>query len=121
MSFSSFDKMFGFAMIVSLPACDAAPVMHTRTPQVMVGENVVVGFDAPLGGQAANQYWITIVPADAPESDATGRRFVYHGDTWAQIPALREGAFEIRLHDQFPKKEHHLIAKSSVQVVAKTE
>ncbi|MEO8876806.1 MAG: hypothetical protein ABI461_14530 [Polyangiaceae bacterium] len=104
-----------------LTACDATPTMTARTPTVTAGSNVIVGFDNPLGGPAANQYWITILPATAPESDATGRRFVYHGDTSAQILAPAAGTYEIRLHDQFPKKEHHLIAKTSVLVVPKGE
>lgn len=118
-SISKWGAAFCFMFITTLSACDAPPTMRVATPTVTAGENVVIRFDQPIGGQAANQYWITLLPADAQESDATGRRFVYHGDTSARLIAPQTGTFQVRLHDRYTEKEHHLVATADVQVVAK--
>jgi hypothetical protein len=33
------------------------------------------------------------------------------------IPTSRPGQFEVRLHDQYPNKEHHLVGRVPVRVV----
>ena len=120
-SISKWGAAFSFVAVMTLSACEAPPTMRVASPEVVAGSDVVIQFATPLAGQAANQYWITMLPTGTVESDVTGRRFVYHGDTSARLPAPQVGSYQVRLHDQFPQKEHQLIATTAVQVVARQE
>jgi hypothetical protein len=60
---------------------------------------------------------MTLVPVGAPDDSAAGRFVVDHGKTIVNIPTSGSGSFEVRLHDQYPSKEHHLVGRVAVRVV----
>ena len=102
--------------ILALVACDASPRMHTEASTVPTGTDVVVTFDEPLSGRAVNQYWVALQPVDAPESDTTGRQILDRTDRVVHLRASTPGDFEVRLHGEYPKEEHHLLGRIPVKV-----
>jgi len=83
---------------------------------VLTGEDIVVTFDKPLSGRAINQYWVALVPSHAPDTDTTARTVLDRGITSTRLRAMAPGDYEVRLYGQYPKKEHHLLARAPVTV-----
>ena len=101
----------------ALVACASPPTMTLDATTVTRGHDVIVRFDKPIAGKAADLYWITLVPVSAPDLTATNRIIVDHGSTTIRVPATAPGSFEVRLHDRYPEKEYRLIARTPVNVV----
>jgi hypothetical protein len=102
---------------VAFVACKQPPTMSVASSTVALGDEVVVQFDRPIGGKASDLHWIALLPAAAPDDSTTGRFVVDHGKTRVGIPTSGAGNFEVRLHDQYPSKEHHLVGRVQVRVV----
>jgi hypothetical protein len=83
---------------------------------VTAGEDVVVTLDEAPNGSATNQTWIALQPADAPVSDTAGRVVLERRQRVVRLRATTAGEHEIRLHDRYPKEDHHLIARVPVAV-----
>lgn len=107
--------MLGMTALLAL-ACEQPPRMHTDKATVAVGQDVVVSFEERLTGRATNQYWIALQPVDAPVSDTTGRVILERTDRVMRLRADKTGDYEVRLHGQYPKAEHHLLARIPVKV-----
>jgi hypothetical protein len=108
-----------WTLILLLSACQTSPpanAMRVNAGSAVTGQDVVVTFDKPLTGRATNQYWLALQPASAPDSDTTGRTFLDRSDTSVRLRALAPGDYEVRLHGQYPRKEHAIIARIPVKV-----
>ncbi len=103
-------------VLVLVGCARPSPEMSVAATEVATGEDVVVTFDRPHTGKATNQYWIALQRADAPESETTGRVVLERHETVVHLPARSPGRYEVRLHGQFPKKEHHLLRRIPVVV-----
>lgn len=108
--------LFVLLATIALLACEPAPRMRVEATNVATGNDVVVSFDNALTGRATNQYWVALQPADAAETDTTGRVLLYHGDHGARLRAVAPGDYEVRLHGSYPKEESHLVARIPVKV-----
>lgn len=97
-------------------ACETPPRVHVEKPTVATGEDVVVVFDDRLSGMATNQYWVVLQPADAPTSDTAGRIVLERSDQAVRLRTSRPGDFEVRLHGQYPKEEHHVLVRIPIKV-----
>jgi hypothetical protein len=104
----------------ALVACDSSPTMSVASPTVAIEEEIVVHFDRPIGGKASNLHWMTLLPIAASDDSTVGRFVVDHGKTMVTIPTRGSGNFEVRLYDQYPSEDHHLIARVPVRVVDRT-
>jgi hypothetical protein len=108
----------GLTASAVLAACDSAPpTMSIVSSTVPAGEDIVVTFNPAVQGKASNLYWITLQPVDAPDSASSGRMVVEHGQMRARVRSNEPGTFEVRLHDRYPQKEDHLIARAPVRVI----
>jgi hypothetical protein len=105
----------------ALTACDKAPTMSLSPATSSVGEDIIVSFNEPIRGKAANLYWIALQAVDSPDSRGDGRVMVEHGQTSARIRATEPGSMEVRLHDRYPQVENHLVARAPVRVLAKRD
>jgi hypothetical protein len=103
---------------IVLFACEPAPKMHVERTTVATGGDVTVVFDEPLAGRATNQHWVALVPAGAPPSETAGRVVVDRNDRTVHLRTVAPGDFEVRLHGEYPKEEHHLLARIPVKVEA---
>lgn len=112
---TAFTAFTAFALAVA--ACEPAPPkMHVDVTTVPVDVEVVVRFDTPHTGRAMNQYWVALQPASAPASDTTGRVVLERSDTVVRLRAPEAGAFEVRLHGGYPKKDHQLLSRIPITV-----
>jgi hypothetical protein len=109
------------AAAAALTACDDAPTMSLSPSTSSVGDDIVVSFNVPIRGKAANLYWIALQAVDSPDSREDGRVMVEHGQTSARIRATESGSMEVRLHDRYPQEENHLVARAPVHVLAKRD
>ena len=91
--------------------------MSLDSTTVNRGQDVVVHFDKPLAGKAADLYWIALVPIESPDPTATNRVVVDHGSTSIRLPSIARGNFEVRLHDGYPERQYRLIARTPVSIV----
>jgi hypothetical protein len=106
-------------ILLLLVSCQSAPpsnAMRLNASTAVTGDEIVVTFDKPLTGRATNQYWVALQPVTAPTSDTTGRVFLDRGDTMARLRTTAPGDYEVRLHGNWPKKEHSLITRIPVKV-----
>jgi hypothetical protein len=103
--------------ISALVGCEQSPTMTVASPTVSSGEEIVVHFDRPIGGKASNVHWMTLLPIAASDESTVGRFVVDHGKTTVTIATGAPGNFEVRLYDQYPSEDHHLIARVPVRVV----
>jgi hypothetical protein len=94
--------------------------MHV-SPMVRAGDEFVVSFDAPLANRPADQYWMALQRADAPTSDTTGRVILERGDLRVTLRAPGPGDYEIRLHNKYPVKDSHIVARVPVTVLYRAE
>jgi hypothetical protein len=83
---------------------------------VLTGDVVRVTFDKPLEGKATNQFWIVLVPSDAPESATQGRVILPRNITSAELPTSAPGDYEVRLHGRYPEKDYALLSRVPVKV-----
>lgn len=109
-------RLFGFGAMMALAGCRVVPQLHAEKTQVFTGEDVVVTIDGSLEGRAYDHYWIALQPADAPESDVTGRVVLERREHDVRLHTSAPGAYEVRLHDRYPKVEHHLVARLPIRV-----
>jgi hypothetical protein len=107
------------AAVVLALGCDPAPAMTVEAAEVHAGQSVIAAFSPPLGGRASNQFWLQVVPVDRPDSDVSGRVFADHGATTMRLVAPESaGRYEIRLHDRWPARDHHPVARAPLTVRA---
>lgn len=107
---------FAFAAVFALTACRSAPQLHADRTQVLTGEDIVVTIDGSLEGRAFDQYWIALQPAEAPVTDVSGRIVLERREHEVRFHTTAPGAYEVRLHDRYPKVEHHLVARLPILV-----
>ena len=110
--------LIGLAASAALTACDDAPTMSLSPSTSSVGEDIVVSFNVPIRGKAANLYWIALQAVDSPDSRGAGRVIVEHGQTSARVRATESGSMEVRLHDRYPQEDSHIVARAPVRVLA---
>jgi len=109
-------RLVGLGVLLTscLVACDGpAPRMHLVRAEVRAGEHVVVHLeDVPrLRG-----VWLTLAPPSAPASYVGDRVRVEEGATQVTVATSSPGRYEVRLHDGFPERAHHLVGRASVHV-----
>jgi hypothetical protein len=86
--------IFCLAGAMTLPACDPPPRMRVNAAVLTTGADVVVTFDAPLEGGAANQYWVALQPADAPAPSTVGRIVLERRVRSVRLRTVAPGTFK---------------------------
>jgi hypothetical protein len=95
---------------VAVAACSERPEMKVEPAPVRAGAVVWARFDRPIAGRAADQYWIVIAPSGAPADYQDGRLHIARSAEGVQIEApARAGHYEVGLHGDWPKREHHVV------------
>jgi hypothetical protein len=105
-------------LFLFLVSCtEASPRFHVTRKEVPAGEPVVVHLEDAMSAPRSGALWLTLAPADAPESFVGQRVVVDPSATHADLPTASPGHYEVRLHDDWPHRPHHLVAKKSIDVV----
>lgn len=91
--------------------------MHVTRKEVPAGAPLVVHLEDAANAPRSGALWLTLAPRDAPESFVGERVLVDAGATHATLIAGAPGRWEVRLHDDWPKRPHHLVARTAIEVV----
>jgi hypothetical protein len=103
---------------LAMLACSDRPEMKVEPNPVEAGTTVWARFDRPIDGRATNQYWIVIAPRGAGADYQEGRLHIQRSAEGQQLRApAHPGDYEIRLHGDWPKREHHLVRAVPLVVV----
>lgn len=102
----------------TLLACGGdAPRMRVLSTRVRSGDSVVVRFDAPpVAARARGDVWLTLVPQGTIDGFVGERIVIDEGATEVTIRAGDEGAYELRLVDQSPRRLSPVVARARVDV-----
>lgn len=81
------------------------------------GDDVVVTFDRPVEGRATKQYWLAVArPSDA-DGQYVFRKHLARGATSSRLDRLPAGEYELRLHANYPVKEHDVVHRRTLRIV----
>jgi hypothetical protein len=85
------------------------------------GQDVIVTFDRPIHGRATNQYWLAVARPSDPDSKYLYRKDLVRGSTSSRIDRLPAGDYEVRLHANYPVKEHDVVHRQTLRIVESAE
>ncbi|MCC7111555.1 MAG: hypothetical protein IT382_19835 [Deltaproteobacteria bacterium] len=98
-------------------AVPAAPQLTLARTKFKVGEEIAVTFAQPVVAPTGQQYWLTLVAADAADSEYGSWHYVAANAVTDKLVAERAGTFEVRLHDLYPQNKAKVLQR--VRVVVK--
>jgi hypothetical protein len=112
------------APVAIAPTETPRPAARTGAPSFRLdatayepGDAIEVRFAAPVRSKPQSRAWITVVEADRPASAYGTWGYVEDGATAATLKApTRPGAYEIRLHTDYPAKSFHVVHAVRVSV-----
>ena len=100
----------------------STPSFRLADTTVAPGEEIVVRFAAPVPSPSGSRAWITTVEADRPDSQYGAWEYVADGAKTATLKAPKQpGAYQVRLHTEYPKKSTHVVHRAGFTVVAAPE
>ena len=104
-------------LALGLAAGAGTPGFELDKDTVAAGTAAHIVFDDPLPTVADERYWITITRADAADSAYGAWQYVEGGAHEVSLPAPRRaGAYEVRLHDGYPRLSHHVVHRQRLTV-----
>lgn len=84
---------------------------------VRSGERVQVMFAVPMHAASGEQFWITTVAHDTPDTSWGTYEYVPAGARRMKLTApTAEGEYEIRLHANYPKKTTNVVHRVAIRV-----
>lgn len=92
------------------------PKVALKSAEVKKGEPVEIDYGMKLDPPPGQQYWVTLTKAGAPDSEWGSWHYVQKGASTDSIVTTATGAFEVRLHNLYPKNPHGVIARAPVNV-----
>lgn len=107
--------------LMSVTACKKShprvvPVKDTVEKSTAV---VKIKIQGVVKNEEKSRYWVNIVKAGSPESEWGSWIWVSDGTTELDIPMPRdvvEGAYEVRLHSDYPVKTFNVIDRKPVTI-----
>jgi hypothetical protein len=85
----------------------------------VAGDPIEIRFDAPVSSPSTNRAWVAVAPTGTPESTYLDWKYVDdHATKVALTAPSKEGAFEIRLHTEYPAKKFHIVHAEPFEVKA---
>lgn len=110
----------GLVLAAAASACSnkSVPRFSLASGSVRVGEGPRALFEAPLPGVSGQNYWITVVRAEKPDSDWGAWMYVPQGSRELALPPPDSpGKWEVRLHDLYPKNPHKVLFREALTVL----
>jgi uncharacterized protein YfaS (alpha-2-macroglobulin family) len=91
------------------------PSVSLDKAEYAAGDTIKVSFGASLPA-SGDKYWLTLVKDGSPDSEWGAWHMVKSGASSDSLKATEGGKFEVRLHDSYPKKSNHIVARKKVTV-----
>jgi eukaryotic-like serine/threonine-protein kinase len=96
----------------------AVPKLELRSKTYPTGGTITVTFAAPMPSPGNNRAWVTVVAAGARPDQYDRWTYVENGATTAILPVpSAPGAYEVRLHTDYPQRSTNL--RQSVPITVK--
>ena len=96
-----------------------APELHLSGTTFVPGSNILIRLSAPISSKPTDRAWITLVEADKPASDYGTWGYLDDGEVEAHFKApAKLGAYQIRLHTNYPAKSFNVRRAVAFEVVA---
>ena len=89
----------------------------TSATTVHPGDKAEVAFPAPLHAAKGERFWLTIAPADAPDTSWGAYDYVADGATSMSLAVpTKPGNYELRLHANYPTKSTNVVHRETIHV-----
>jgi serine/threonine protein kinase len=87
----------------------AIPTFALNAKSFEVGDPIEIKFGKPVASKSGDQAWITVSEAGSPQSSYGDWSYVTDGATTAALKAPKKaGAYEVRIHTNFPSKSYNV-------------
>ncbi len=94
------------------------PAFTLGAKQFTVGDPINITFGKPVSSKSGDQAWITVSEAGSPQSSYGDWEYVKDGATAAALTAPKKpGAYEVRVHTNFPSKSYNVRYSVPITVV----
>ncbi|MDH5718899.1 MAG: hypothetical protein OEZ22_14830 [Spirochaetia bacterium] len=119
MSFKKLSLAIAMALLAVSAILAKSDITFTLSKDTIeTGARVKVLFNKPLPLVEDEQYWITIAPAETPDSWWGEWQYVKAGATQVKLKSVwKAGKYEVRLHARYPIKQFHVIYRLPIKVV----
>lgn len=97
-------------------ATSAAPQLTLARTTFKVGEEIAVTFQQPVVAPTGQQYWLTLVAADAADTEYGTWHYIAPNAVTDKLVAEHAGSFEVRLHDLYPQNKTKVLQRARVVV-----
>lgn len=103
--------------LLAVTAISAWAKMYSAPKTAAAGSSVVVTYKEAMASPTENKYWITIIDPGAADSEWGAWVYVEDGATSTTLKAPETpGAYEIRLHANYPAKPYEVVQRSPLTV-----
>lgn len=84
---------------------------------IKVGEQATVSFNTPLRAKTGERFWVTLIPADAADSEWGQYSYLEVAAGKVELAAPEAaGAYEVRLHANYPTESANVVARTTLKV-----
>ena len=106
----------GLLSLLFIVSCGDSEMFIAPT-EVTGGEEVNIEYSNPISSTTNSRCWIAIVKKGSPEDEWGVWKYVDDKATSDVLVAPTEaGAYEIRLHDNYPTETNHLAASQEITI-----
>jgi serine/threonine-protein kinase len=100
----------------------AAPSFRLGATSYAPGDSIEIQFIEPVRSTPQSRAWITVIEADRPPSAYGAWEYLADGATLARLKAPdKPGAYQVRLHTDYPAKSFNVQGAVAVTVSARAE
>jgi len=100
----------------------SVPAFHLASPTVEPGGDIEIRFDKPVPSPPDRRTWVTVVEAGRSSTAFGAWTFVNDKATRATLKApTKLGAYEVRLHTDYPARATHVVGVARLEVGAPAE
>lgn len=107
----------GQAQNREVPVAGGGPTFTLKTAKFKPKDTIELAFDRPLIAPAGQQYWVTLVGADQPDTTFGAWHYLKSGVTSGTLVADQPGDYEVRFYDLHPQTKYKVLTRQRVSVV----
>jgi len=109
--------LFIVGILLMFSCGEKSEALFSAPSSAKVGEKITVKFSKTISSTEKNKSWITIVEKTKPDSDWGKWQYVTDKANSIELTCPdNAGEYEIRLHDMYPQKSNHVIARQDLTI-----
>jgi hypothetical protein len=99
------------------PVAPANQRFTLTTARIKTGAKIALRFPQPMVAAPGEQFWVTVVPRGKADTHYDAWDYVDPNATTAELPGPpTPGAYEVRLHANYPAKSTNVVHRVPLQV-----